>query len=69
MWPGLIDNMLGQKYSITDSWGMSRIKFESYTLGSFIVLLLIGVVFWAVGRAQVGETKDDALIEGVVEEA
>jgi glutamate:GABA antiporter len=69
LWPGLIDNMLGQKYSITDSWGMSRLKFESYTLGSFVILLLIGVVFWAVGRAQVGETKDDALIEGVVEEA
>ena len=28
LWPGLIDNMLGQKYSITDSWGMSRIRFE-----------------------------------------
>jgi hypothetical protein len=24
--------------------------------------MVIGVIFWAVGRAQVGETNDDALI-------
>lgn len=68
LWPGLIDNILGHSYSIQDSWGFSRVRFEAYTLGSFCVLLLIGVVFWAIGRRQVGETGDDALIEGVVDE-
>jgi hypothetical protein len=47
---------------------MSRVRFEVFTLGSFVILLLLGVVFWAIGRRQMGETSEDALIEGVVEE-
>jgi amino acid transporter len=68
LWPGLINNILGQSYSITANWGMSRVRFEVFTLGSFVILLLLGVVFWAIGRRQMGETSEDALIEGVVEE-
>ena len=55
LWPGLIDGLLGQSYSIEDSWGVSRAFFEAVTLGSFAVLILIGVVFWWIGsrnRAQ-----------------
>jgi len=59
--------MLGQKYSITDSWGMSRVRFELMDLGTFVVLTLIAVGFWAYGRTQ-GEVAEDAVIEGVVEE-
>jgi glutamate:GABA antiporter len=67
LWPGLINNILGQSYSIVDSWGMSRLRYEVYTLGSFCFMVLIGVVFWAIGRRQTGETAGDALIQGVVE--
>jgi len=67
LWPGLLDSMLGQKYSITDSWGMSRVRFELMDLGTFVVLTLIAVGFWAYGRTQ-GEVAEDAVIEGVVEE-
>jgi amino acid transporter len=67
LWPGLVNNMLGQSYSITDSWGMSRMRFELMDLGTFAVLMLIGVGFWAYGRTQ-GKVADDAVIEGVVEE-
>jgi glutamate:GABA antiporter len=67
LWPGLIDNILGHSYSISDSWGMSRIRFELMDLGTFVVLMLIGVVFWAYGRTQ-GKVSEDAVIEGVVEE-
>lgn len=70
LWPGLIDNILGQSYSIKDNWDVSRGFFESVTLGTFIVIVLISVGLWLWGRA---ETKgaplaDEALIEGVVEE-
>jgi glutamate:GABA antiporter len=68
LWPGLIDNMLGQKYDIVSSWGMSRMRFELMDLGTFVVLMLIGVGFWAYGRSQ-GKVSEDAVIEGVVEEA
>jgi amino acid transporter len=67
LWPGLIDNTLGKKYSIEDNWGMSRMRFELMDLVPFLVLLLIGVGFWAYGRTQ-GTVSDDAVIEGVVEE-
>ena len=36
-------------------------------LGTFAVLLLIGVGFWAYGRTQ-GKVSEDAVMEGVVEE-
>ena len=47
---------------------MSRARFEVFTLGTFVVLMLIGVAFWAYGRTQ-GKVSDDAVIAGVVEEA
>ena len=67
LWPGLLDNMLGHSYSITDSWGMSRLRFELMDLGTFAVLTLIAVGFWAYGRTQ-GAVAEDAVIEGVVTE-
>jgi amino acid transporter len=69
LWPGLIDKVLGQQYSIMDSWGVSRNFFELTTFVSFIVILLVGVVFWAIGRTQTGDVVDaEALMEGVVTE-
>jgi amino acid transporter len=70
LWPGLIDGVLGQKYSIMDSWGVSRTFFELTTFVSFIVIVLIGVLFWAWGRAQSkgAQTTEKDLMEGVVEE-
>jgi amino acid transporter len=69
LWPGLIDNILGQKYSIMDNWGVSRGFFELVTFGSFIVICLIAVVLWAWGRAETRGTEvtTDELMEGVVE--
>jgi len=67
LWPGLLDNMLGHSYSITDSWGMSRLRFELMDLGTFAVLTLIAVGFWAYGRTQ-GAVAENAVIEGVVKE-
>lgn len=55
LWPGLIERLLGQPYDIQDAWGVSRGFFEAVTLGSFVVLILIGVIFWWIGsrnRAQ-----------------
>ena len=68
LWPGLINNMLGQSFSITDYEGMSRLRFELMDLGTFVVLMIIGVGFWAYGRTQ-GTVSEDAVIEGVVEES
>ncbi len=55
LWPGLIDNILGRSYSITDTWGTSRLFFESVTLGSFGVIVLTGLAFYWIGRRNVAK--------------
>ena len=54
LWPGLVNNIFGQSYSMQDSWGVSRLFFETVTLGAFAVMVLVGVVFWWIGRGAVG---------------
>jgi len=51
LWPGAINGLFGQSFSIEDDWGVSRAFFEWVTLGSFAVMVLVGVLFWAIGRA------------------
>ncbi len=50
LWPGLIDATLGQRYSIQSSFGVSRSFFEGVTLGTFGVVVVLAVVFWAIGN-------------------
>ena len=72
LWPGFIDHyILGHSYSIVDNWGVGRTYFEAVTFGSFIVIILVAVVFWIWGRAESKgvETTAEDLISGVVEEA
>jgi hypothetical protein len=49
LWPGAINALFGQSYSVEGSWGVSRIFFESVTLGALAVMVAIGVAFWAIG--------------------
>jgi amino acid transporter len=49
LWPGAINSWFGEPYSIESSYGVSRVFFESATLGAFGAMLALGVVFWAVG--------------------
>jgi len=50
VWPGAINNWFGQAYSVQQSWGVSRAFFESVTLGALGVMILLGLVFWALGE-------------------
>jgi len=50
LWPGAINSWLGQSYSVKASWGVSRIFFESVTLGALGAMVLLGIVFWAIGE-------------------
>jgi glutamate:GABA antiporter len=53
LWPGAINALFGQSYSVQSSWGVSRAFFEWVTLGAFGVMVLLGIVFWAVGARNV----------------
>ena len=50
LWPGLIDNTLGRKYDIVASWGTSRVFFETVTLGTLAAVIVLSLVFWAIGK-------------------
>jgi amino acid transporter len=61
LWPGAVNAWFGQPYSIKANWGVSRVFFESVTLGAFAVMAGVGVLFWAIGalgrrRGLTGET-------------
>jgi glutamate:GABA antiporter len=53
LWPGAINALFGQSYSVEASWGVSRPFFESVTLGAFGVMVLLGIAFWAIGARNV----------------
>jgi amino acid transporter len=50
LWPGAVNSVFDESYSIKRSWGVSRVFYESVTLGVFAAMVLLGVVFWAVGN-------------------
>jgi amino acid transporter len=50
VFPGTLEPLLGVDYgSFNDAWGVSRLKFEVYTLGTLGVIVLIGIVGYIAG--------------------
>ena len=48
--PGHDEKLIGVDYgSFKDAWGVSRLKFEAYTLGTLGVIVLIAVVGYIAG--------------------
>jgi hypothetical protein len=48
VFPGVLEKVFGVPYDFEDNWGVSRGKFELYTLVSLGVILLIGTLgYWA----------------------
>jgi amino acid transporter len=50
VWPGAINAAFGESYSMTASWGVSRVFFEVVTLGSLLVMVCLGLAFWLLGE-------------------
>jgi glutamate:GABA antiporter len=50
VWPGAINSWFGEQYSVESSWGVSRAFFEWVTLGSLVVMIALGLVFWGIGE-------------------
>jgi len=71
LWPGLIDRMFGRSYDMQANWGTSRLFFESVTLGSLAAVIVLALVFYAIGkrnlaRGVVGESDLLAVATPVV---
>jgi glutamate:GABA antiporter len=50
VWPGAINALFGESYSVKAAWKVSRVFFESVTLGSLGVMIVLGLLFWLVGE-------------------
>lgn len=50
LFPGTLEPVLGIRYDFHEVWGVSRLSFEVFTLGTVLVLLLIGAVGHTVAR-------------------
>jgi amino acid transporter len=55
VFPGTLDELFGRTYSMQDSYGVTRLRFEVFTLGTLAVIVLIGIAGYIAGagvRAQ-----------------
>jgi glutamate:GABA antiporter len=50
VWPGAINELFGESYSMQASWDVSRTFFEVVTLGSLAVMIAAGLLFALAGR-------------------
>jgi len=49
LFPGTLDSLFGHDYSMIDSYGVTRLRFEVFTLGTLAVILAVGVIFYMLG--------------------
>ncbi|MCW2963408.1 MAG: amino acid permease, partial [Actinomycetia bacterium] len=62
IFPGVLEKIFNVPYNFQDSWGLSRGKFELYTLGTLAVIIAFGVVGYITGagvRRQIVQFEAD----------
>ncbi|MFF9135352.1 APC family permease [Streptomyces sp. NPDC014806] len=52
LFPGVLEQLFGIHYVFHDVWGVSRAAFETFTLGTVAVLLIVGAAGVAVARRE-----------------
>jgi amino acid transporter len=52
LFPGVLESVFGISYDFHDAWGVSRLSFEAFTLGTVALLLLVGAVGVAAARKE-----------------
>ncbi len=60
IFPGTLDELFGRSYSMQDSYGVSRLRFEVFTLGTLAIIVLIGVAGYIAGAGVRARTVDYA---------
>jgi amino acid transporter len=61
VFPDVIERWLGAGYNFHGTWGISRMRFEAYTLGTLAVIILFAVVGYWLGRPVREQEVDVAL--------
>ncbi|QNS08614.1 APC family permease [Streptomyces xanthii] len=52
LFPGVLEGVFGIEYDFMDAWGVSRLSFESFTLGTVALLLVVGTIGVRVARRE-----------------
>src|SRR4051794_21455736 len=61
IFPGTIERVLGVSYGFEDNWGVTRTKFEVYTLVTLAIIVGLGLIgYWA----GAGVRREIAVVEG-----
>jgi amino acid transporter len=50
VFPGTIESLFGIDYSIREAYGVSRVRFEVFTLGTLAIILAVGVIGYVLAR-------------------
>ena len=50
VFPGTLENLFGLEYDFLDTWNVSRVRFEAFTLGTLAVLTVIAVAGYLAAR-------------------
>ena len=52
LFPGTLEKyVFGLQYSVEDNYGVSRLRFEAFTLGTLAIIVVIGVIGYALGAS------------------
>jgi amino acid transporter len=65
VFPGTLEKLFGVPYDFHDQWGLSRGKFEAYTLGTLGVIVAFALAGYFAGR-RVRERPDEAVVSAPV---
>jgi amino acid transporter len=49
VFPDTLERVFGVGYGFKDSWGVSQVKFEALTLGTLAIIVVVGLIGYAVG--------------------
>src|SRR5262250_1549835 len=62
VFPDVIERALGAGYNFQDTWGVSRLRFEAFTLGTLAVIIAFAVIGYWLGRPVREQEADVALV-------
>ncbi|MFW0792325.1 APC family permease [Gordonia sp. CPCC 205515] len=62
VFPGTLEHLFGIDYAFLDAWGVSRMRFEVFTLGTLGVLTLIAIAGYLCGRRVIATDENPAAL-------
>jgi amino acid transporter len=68
IFPGTLEELTGHSYSVMDSYGVTRLRFEVFTLGTLAIVFVVGVIGYLMA-ADVRAKAVDIPLEATVEPA